>query len=76
MFSLRELTGYRFYQPFASVGVRRDCSSVNTLAPCGGSLFSITSESTWESDPGTHNVVVGIRMRLQVNNDILDKLAV
>ena len=61
---------------FASVGVRRDCSSVNTLAPCGGSLFSITSEPPWDSDSGAHDVVIGIRMRLQVNSDISDKLAV
>ena len=42
---LRELTGYKSYQPFASVGIRRFCSYVNTLAPCGDSLFPITSES-------------------------------
>ena len=75
-FGLHELTDYKLNQPFASVGVRRDCSSVNILAPCGGSLFSITSESPWESGSGAHDVVVGIRMRLQVNSDISDKLAV
>ena len=69
--------GYRrnTHQLFVSVGVRRDCSSVNTLAPCGGSLFSITSESAGESDSGIHDVVVGISTRLQVNSDISDKLA-
>ena len=75
MFGLRELTGYKLNQPFASVGVRRDSLSVNTLAPCGGSLFSITNKSPRESDSGAHDVVVGIRMRLQVNSDIWDKLA-
>ena len=76
-FGLRKLTGYKLYQPFASsVGVRRDCSSINTLAPCGGPLFSITSESAAESDYGAHDVVVGIRTRLQVNIDVSDKLAV
>ena len=75
-FGLRELTCYKLYQPFVSVGIRRDCSSVNTLAPCGGSVFSITSESAGGSDSGTHDVVVGIRTRLQVNSDISDKLAV
>ena len=65
-FDLRELTGYKLYQPFASFGVRRNCSSVNTLAPCGGSVFSITSESAGDSDSGTHDVVVGIRTRLHV----------
>ena len=64
------------YQPFESVGVRRDCLSVNTLAPFGGSLFSITSESAGESDSGTHDVVVGIRTRLQVNSDVSYKLEV
>ena len=59
-----------------SVVVRRDCSSVNTLAPCGGWLFSITRESAGESDSGTHDVVVGIRTRLQVDSDISDNLAV
>ena len=34
--------------------------------PCGGSLFSITSKSPWDSDSGAHDVVVGVRMRLQV----------
>ena len=62
-------------QPFASVGVRRDCSSVNTLAPCGGSLFSITSKSPWEADSCAYDIVVRIRIRLQVNSDISDKLA-
>ena len=49
---------------------------MNTLAPWGGSLFSITSESARESDSGAHYVVVGIRTRLQANSDISDKLAV
>ena len=62
-------------QPFASVGVRRDCSSVNTLAPCGGSLFSITGKSPWEADSCAHDIVVRVRMRLQVNSDISNKLA-
>ena len=53
------------HQPFASVGVRYDCSSVNTLAPCEGLLFSIVSESSGESDCGARYVVVGIRTRLQ-----------
>ena len=75
-FGLRELGGYKLNQPFASVGVRRDCSSVNTLAPCGGSLFSITSKSLWKSDSGAHDIVIGIRIRLQVNSDISDKLAI
>ena len=76
-FGLRELTGYKMYQPFASVGVRRDCSYVNTLAPCGSSLFSITSKSAGDSDCGVHDVVVEIRTRLQVvNSDVSDKLAV
>ena len=75
-FGLRELNGYKLNQPFASVGIRRDCSSVNTLVPCGGLLFSITSKSPWDSDSGAHDVVVGVRMRLQVNSDISDKLAV
>ena len=73
---MRELTGYKLYQPFESVGVRRDYLSVNTLAPCGGSLFLITSKSAGESDSGAHDAVVGIRTRLQVNSDISDKLAV
>ena len=72
----RELTGYRLYQPFASVGVRRDCSSANTTSPCGGSLLSIMSESAEESDSGAHDVVVGIRNQLQVNNGVSDTLAV
>ena len=39
-FGLRELTGYKFRQPFASVGVRRDYSPVNTLAhPCRLAVF-------------------------------------
>ena len=75
-FGLRGMNGYKLNQPLASAGVRRDCSSVNTLAPCGGSLFSITSKSPWDSDSGAHDVVVGVRMRLQVNSDISDKLAV
>ena len=75
-FGLRGMNGYELNQPLASVGVRRDCSSVNTLAPCGGSLFSITSKSSWDSDSGAHDVVVGVRMRLQVNSDISDMLAV
>ena len=61
-------------QPFASVGVRRDSSSKNTLAPCGGSLFSIKSEPAGESDSA--DVVVGIRTRLQVDSDVSDRLAV
>ena len=73
---LRELTGYMLYQPFAPVGIRRDCSSVHTLAPCRGSLFSITSQSVAESDCGAHGIVVGIRTRLQVNSDISNKLSV
>ena len=40
-----------------------------------GSLFSITSKSPWKSDSGAHDIVVGIRIRLQVNSDISDKLA-
>ena len=59
-FCLREVAGYKLYQLFASVGVRRDCSSANTLPPCGGSLVSITSESSGESNSGAHDVVVGI----------------
>ena len=34
----------------------------------GGSLFSITSKFAGESDSGAHDVVVGIRTRLQVNS--------
>ena len=64
------------YKPLASVSVRRDCSSVDALALRGGSLFSIASESAGESDSGAHDVVVGIRTRLQVNSDISDKLVV
>ena len=49
------------YQPFALVGIRRDCSSLATFALFGDSLFSITRESNGESDYGAHAVVVGIR---------------
>jgi hypothetical protein len=35
-----------------------------------------TSESAGESDSGAHDVVFGIRTRLQVNSDVSDKLAV
>ena len=76
VFGLRELTGYKLYQLFTSAVGRRNCSSVNTLAPCEGSLFSITCESAGESDSRAHDVVVGIRTRLQVNSDVSDKLAV
>ena len=72
-FGLRALTGYKLYQLFASVGVRRDWSSVNALASCGGSLFSISNESAEDLDYGAHNVVVRIRTRLQVNSDVSDK---
>ena len=44
--------------------------------PCRGSLFSITTEFAGESDSGAHDVVVGIRTRLQVNSNISDKLTV
>ena len=57
-----------------SVSFRRGCSSVNTLAPSGDSLFSITSESAGESNCGAHDVVVGIQTRLQVDNDVSDQL--
>ena len=76
-FGLRELTGYKLlYQPIASVSVQRNCSSVNILASCEGSLLLITSESAGESDSGSHDVVVGIHTRLQVNSGISDKPAV
>ena len=75
-FGLHELTGYELYQPFASVGTRRDFPSVNTLVHCGGPLFFITSESIGESVSGAHDLVIGIRTRLQVNVDISDKLTV
>ena len=61
---------------FAPVGISRDCSSVKTLAPCGDSPFLIASESAGELDGGAHNVLVGIRTRLQVNIDASDNLAV
>ena len=57
-FGLHELTGYELYQSFASVVVRRDGSSINTLAPSRGSLFLVTSESAGESDCGVRDVVV------------------
>ena len=69
-FNLRELTGYKLYQPFPSVGVRRDCSFVNTLAPCEGLLSLTTSEFAGQSDSGAHDVVVGIRTRLQVSSGV------
>ena len=75
-FDLRELIGYKLYQPFVVVGVRRDYYSVNTLAPCGGLLLSTTSESAEESDCGAHDVMVEIHARLHVNGDVSDKLAV
>ena len=75
-FGLRELTGYKLYQPLASVGVRRFCSYVNTLPPCGNSLFPITSESAGQSGRGSGDVVVGIHTRLQINSDVSDNLAV
>ena len=34
-----ELTSQELYQSFAAVVVRGGCSSINTLMPCGGSLF-------------------------------------
>ena len=74
-FSLVELNGYKLYKPFASIGARRNYSSVKFLSPCGGSLVSITSESSWELDCGTHDVVVGIRTWLQVDGNVSDKLA-
>ena len=52
-------------EALASVGVRCDYLSVNTLAPCGGSLVSITSESTGEFDCGALDAAVGNRTRLQ-----------
>ena len=55
---LRERNGYKLYQPFAPVGVGHHCSYVNILAPCGGSLFSITGEFSGESEYGAHDVVV------------------
>ena len=68
-----ELTGQELYQSFAAVVVRGGCSSINTLMPCGGSLFKVTSES---SECDTHDAVVGIRTRLQVKRDVSDKLRV
>ena len=55
-----KLTGQALYQSFAAVVVRGGYSSINTLTPCGGSLFKVTSESA-ECD--THDAVVGIRTR-------------
>ena len=75
-FGLRELTGYKLYQPSAWVRVRHDCSPINIFAPCGGSLFSITSESARESDCGAHNAVAIIRTRLHADSDVSGKLAV
>ena len=66
-----ELIGQELYQSFAAVIVRGGCSYINTLMPCGGSLFKVMSESA-ECD--THDAVVGIRTRLQVNRDVSDKL--
>ena len=68
-----ELTGQELYPSFAAVVVRGGCSSINTLMPCGGSLFKVTSESA-ECD--THDAVVGIRTRLQVNRNVSDKIRV
>ena len=68
-----ELIDQELYQSFAAAIVRGGCSFINTLMPCGGSLFKVTSESA-ECD--THDAVVGIRTRLQVNRDGLDKLRV
>ena len=68
-----ELIGQELYQSFAAVIVRGGCSYINTLMPCGGSLFKVISESA-ECD--THDAVVGIRTRLQVNRDVSDKLRV
>ena len=68
-----ELTGQKLYQSFAAVVFRGGCSPINTLMPCGCSLFKVTSESA-ECD--THDAVVGIRTRLQVNRDVSDKLRV
>ena len=59
-----------------SVVFRRDRSSINTLAPSGGSFVLITSESAGESDCGAHEVVLGTHTRLQVNSDVSDKLGV
>ena len=73
---MRKLAAYLLNQPFAPVGVSRDCSSVNTLVPCGKSQFSIASESAGELDGGAHDVLVGIRTRLQVNINVSDNLAV
>ena len=69
-----ELIGQELYQSFAVAIVRGGCSFINTLMPCGGSLFKVTSESAAECD--THDAVVGIRTRLQVNRDVSDKLRV
>ena len=71
-----ELTGYGLYKSFALVVVSGDCSSINTFMPCGGSLFSVTSESAGDLDCVAHDVVVGFRTRLQVNRDVSDKLGV
>ena len=68
-----ELTGQELYQSFAAVVVRGGCSSINTLMPRGGSLVKVTSES---AECNTHDAVVGIRTRLQVNRDVWDKLRV
>ena len=45
------------------------------LRTSAGSLFLITSKSAGEPDCGTHDVVEAIRMRLQVDSDVSDKLA-
>ena len=74
-FGLRELTDEKLSHPFASVGVRRGCSSVNTYSPCQGSLYLITSKSAGEANCGAHDFVVGIRTRLHVYSDVGDKLA-
>ena len=73
---MRKRTGYELYQSFASVAVGRDHSSINTLALCGDLLSLVTKESAGESGCGAHDVVVGIRTRLQVNRDVSDKLGV
>ena len=71
-----ELTGQVLYQSFAAVVVRGGCSSIDTLMPYGGSLFSVTSESAGDSDCGAHDAVIRVRTRLQVNRDVSDKLGV
>ena len=68
-----ELTGQELYQSFAAVVVRGGCSSINTLMPCGGSLFKVTTEPA-ECD--THDTVVGIRTRLEMNRDVSNELRV